>query len=240
MTDQKRTDDYYDEEASVYSAKRYPKVPVNYVQFLFTHRREVMFKLLGAVLAGSTPPRTLLEIGTADGVLLRSIAKRLPDAFVKMLGSDLSHEMVAAAQELTHSPYISYIQRDSLPAGGDFTCVLEIGVGALAVDMQNELARAAAHLAPGGYFICAYAGGNSIATHWGSTAADISQLQPYKVYEAAMRKHFSIERKVPYGIYVPLLWKVPVLARLLQPVAELLGQLAPSLAHEQLYLLKKK
>jgi hypothetical protein len=240
MADIKRKEDYYDEEASVYSLKRYPTVAANYVQFLFTHRREVMFALLTKVIADTKPPRTLLEIGTADGVLLRSIAKRLPDAFEKLLGTDLSHEMVAAAQELTRNPHISYMQRDSLDAGGNFTCVMEIGVGALAIDMDNELSRAAAHLAHGGYFICAYAGNGSIATRWGSTAANISQLSAYQVYEAAMRKHFTIEKKVPYGIYVPLLWKVPAAARALQPVAEVLGRLFPSLAHEQLYLLKKK
>jgi hypothetical protein len=240
MTDHKRAGNYYDEEAGVYSLKRYPKVPVNYVQFLFTHRREVMFRLLQTVIANTAAPRTLLEIGTADGVLLRSIAKRIPDAFAKITGSDISQEMVATAGELTHNPHITFVQRDSLAAGGDFICVLEIGVGALATDTQSELSRAAGHLASGGYYICTFAGRNSIATRWGSTAADISQLSPYKTYEAAMREYFTIKKKIPYGIYVPLLWKAPALARRLQPLAEVAGKLFPSLAHEQLYLLKKK
>ncbi len=235
----KRGDDYYDEEAKVYSQKRYPEVTTNYIQFLFTHRRNLVLSMLGVVKQETVPPRSLLEIGCADGVLLRAVEEKYPGMFAEMLGTDISAPMIETAQVLTHSSHIRYAMRDEIPPRGEYTCEMEIGVGAVSSDMENEFARAAAQLVPGGLFLCVVAGRDSLATRWGMTAAAREKLFPYPVYETEMRKSFTIVRAKSYGLHVPLLWRVPFVGRVLQPVAELFGRCFPALCHERLYLLKK-
>ncbi len=235
----KRADDYYDDESVVYSAKRYPKRPGNYIQHLFTYRRKLVLGKIREVLPLISRPRTLLEIGCADGVLLRSIALTFPQAFERMIGTDVSAPMITTAQKMTTDPTIEYVVRDALSAGGEFSCAMEIGVGALSLDIDKELSRAAAHLAPKGYFLCVYAGRDSFAARWGMTAADRRQLSSYAHYEKHIRKHFTVINSISYGIHLPLIWRIPSLARILQPMAEFLGLLGPSLCHERLYLLQK-
>lgn len=240
MADQERTDDYYDEEARVYSAKRYPKRIQNYTHFLFTHRRTLALKLLARAIAGTKEPRTLLEVGCADGILLRSVASAYPNAFVHMLGVDVAEPMIEVARKMTTEPGVEYKMRDELSHAGAFSVVLEIGVAALAFDTKGELQILADQLAPGGYLLCSFSSSTSLAQKLArGTAGDTSVLRPYGIYEDAICERFTIVVSSAYGLYVPLLWKVPALARLLQPLAEILGQLFPSLAHEHLYLLKK-
>lgn len=240
MADQKRTDDYYDEEARVYSAKRYPKRIQNYTHFLFTRRRTLALKLLARAIAGTKEPRTLLEVGCADGILLRSIAAVYPNAFVHMLGVDVAEPMIEVARKITKESGIEYKMRDELSHTGANSLVLEIGVAALVFDTQGELQIIANQLAPGGYLLCSFSGSTSLAQKFArGSAGDSSVLRPYSFYEKVMCEHFTQIASASYGFYVPLLWKLPVLARLLQPVAEVFSRVFPSLAHERLYLLKK-
>jgi SAM-dependent methyltransferase len=236
----KRQDDYYDAEAGVYSHKRYPGQPQNYIQFLFTHRRDIVLSLLGRVIAATGKPRALFEMGCADGVLLRAIAERYPGAFEQMIGSDVSRPMLEEARKLTHNPSIRFAMRDELPAAGAFTCAMEVGVGAIVLDTLGELALLSAQLGAGGYLICSIAGRDSIAARWGSTAADRALLKPYREYEKDMKKLFTIEAARSCGTHVPLLWRMPFVGRALQPLAEVAGVIFPELAHERVYLLKKK
>lgn len=236
----KRGDDYYDAEARVYSEKRYPSVAQNYTHFLFMRRRDIVLSFIEHVISNANAPRSLFEMGCADGVLLRSIAERYPNAFASMTGSDVSEPMLEAARELTHDRVISYISRESLPQNNSYTCAMEIGVGALVLDTEGELEMLARQLAPGGYLICSFGGCNSLVSLLDRGAARRNQLKSYKEYEHIMRRHFTIVRSRAYGIYMPLMWKTPTLARRIQPLAEVLGFIFPSLAHEQVYLLQKK
>lgn len=236
----KRRDDYYDDEANVYSQKRYPARPQNYIQFLFTHRRDIVLSLVERVIGATSAPRSLFEMGCADGVLLRAIDEHYPGAFAQMLGSDVSAPMIEEAKSLTQSPAITYAMRDEITPTGNYACAMEIGVGAIVLDTPGELALLAGQLMPGGYLLCSIAGRDSIAARWGSTAADRAVLKTYAEYERHIHSLFSIEMARSCGIYVPLLWRVPFLGNLLQPLAELLGGIMPELAHERVYLLKKK
>ena len=217
MADQKRADTYYDEEASVYSQKRYPARAQNYVHFLFTRRRALLLGMLAKAIAGTKEPRTLLEVGCADGVLLRSIAAAYPNAFAHMLGIDVAEPMIAMARKMTTEPGIEYKMRDELPHTGAFSVVLEIGVAALVHDTAGELGILGNQLESGGYLLCSFGAKSSIAARMEKGAGRRSELKTYAEYEAAMHKHFTVVKKIPYGIYVPLLWKVPALARVLQP-----------------------
>jgi SAM-dependent methyltransferase len=236
----KRTDEYYDDEARVYSEKRYPERVVAYSQFLFTHRRELVLRLLRHVIANTSTPRSLFEMGCADGILLRSISARYPGAFSTMLGADISQPMIDTARALTTDDTIQYAMRDSLPDRGSYTCVMEIGVAAIILDTRNELAMFARQLAPGGYVLCILRGHDSIVFLLGRGGADRSLFKPYQEYEQTVQEFFTIVDSRTCGIYVPLIWKIPALARIVQPLAEYLGRIFPSLAHERLYLLRKK
>jgi hypothetical protein len=130
--------------------------------------------------------------------------------------------------------------RHEVPPAGNFTCAMEIGVGAIVLDTPGELTLLAGQLMPGGYLICSIAGRDSIAARWGSTAADRALLKPYGEYEKEMEKIFIKEGAHSCGVYIPLLWRMPFVGLLLQPVFEMLGVLFPELAHERVYLLKKK
>lgn len=240
MADTKRTDEYYDDEARFYSEKRYPERVVTYPQFLFTHRRELVLGFLHRVIANTDTQRSLFEMGCADGVLLRSISARYPGAFSTMLGADISRPMINTARALTTDDTIQYAMRDALPRSGSYTCVMEIGVAAIILDTQDELAMLAGQLAPGGYALCILRGHDSIVHLLGRGGADRSLFKSYKEYEQMMQELFIIIDSRTCGIYVPLVWKIPALARLVQPLAEILGRIFPSLAHEQLYLLRKK
>lgn len=236
----KRGDDYYDGEAEVYSEKRYPRAVQNYIQFLFTHRRAIVLACMQRVIADTTVPRSLFEMGCADGVLLRAIAERYPGAFERMVGSDVSEPMLHAARELTPDTATTYVLREALPESGVHTCAMEVGVGALVLDTEGELAILAKQLIPGGYLVCSIAGRNSLAALWGSTAADRAVLKTYRVYEAAMHKYFTLEAVYSCGTYIPLVWRSPRVGRFLQPVCEVIGRVFSELAHERVYVLKKK
>ena len=235
-----RGDEYYDDEASIYSAKRYPRVVTNYIQFLFTHRRDILLATIKQVIRSTPTPRTLFEMGCADGVLLRAVEQRYPQAFTQMLGVDVSEPMVREAIALTQDPTITYKVRSVVAETGSYTCALEIGVAALVLDTKGELKILADQLVPGGYLICSIAGRNSIAAVRGGTAAQRALLKSYSHYEADMRTLFTIEETRSCGIDIPFLWRFPAVGRLLQPLFETLGSLSPGLAHERIYLLKKK
>lgn len=236
----KRPDEYYDDEARVYSEKRYPQRAVTYPQFLFTHRRELVLGFLRRVIENTSAPRSLFEMGCADGILLRSVSVRYPGAFSAMLGADISRPMIDAARALTVDDTIQYAMRDSLPRSGSYSCVMEIGVAAIILDTRDELAMLAGQLAPGGYALCLLRGHDSIVFLLGRGGADRSLFKSYKEYEQMVQEFFTIIDSRSCGIYVPLLWKIPALARLVQPLAEIIGRIFPSLAHERLYLLRKK
>jgi len=235
-----RTETYYDEESAVYSKKRYPVVVGNYIQFLFTRRKDIVLSLVGKVIEKTTAPRAIVEIGCADGVLLRAIEEKYPSAFSHMLGVDISHAMIDTAKQIETHPTIEYAYRENAPIENSATCVLEIGVGALVLELEDELDRAAAQLAPGGYFICTFGGRHSLAALLGNTAAQRSVLHPYRVSERAARKRFRLLESNSCGFFVPVLWRFPRMARVVQPILEYVGMVIPVLAHERVYLFQKR
>ena len=239
MVNTKRSDDYYDEEAAVYSQKRYPERVQNYTQFLFTRRRALVLEALSYVVAHTKEPRALLEIGCADGVLLRSIVKVYPRSFSHIHGIDTAKQMIDTARALTHEPEISFGLRNSDPVKGRFTIILEIGVAAIVLESKSEIDFFSRHLEDEGYVVVSVAGNRSIVSLLDKGAGSRNKLQSYQSYEKTFRERFTILYMKPLGIYVPLLWRAPQIARTLQPLFEFLGNLFPGLAHEHLYILKK-
>ncbi len=235
----KRSATFYDEESKNYSRRRYPKVATNYIQFFFTRRRELVLDLLSRAVERTATPRSLVEIGCADGILLRSVQERIPKAFDQLVGIDIAEGMIAVAKDITNDPAISYEVRKDFISGRKFTVAMEIGVGELTLRTEAEAEWAATQLTPGGYFLCGFAGRDSIVARLDKAAARRGHLNTYATYEVALRKYFSIVDVRAYGFYVPFIWRVPFLARIVQPVAEVFGAAFPDLCHEKVYLLQK-
>lgn len=235
----KRSSTFYDEESKNYSRRRYPKVATNYIQFFFTRRRKLVLKLLSEVVQRTEAPRSLVEIGCADGILLRSIQERMPKVFDQLVGIDIAEGMITVAKDATDDPAISYEVRKEFIPNRKFTVAMEIGVGELTLKTETEAEWAATQLVPGGYFLCGFAGRDSIVARLDKAAAHREHLNTYATYETALRKYFSIVGVRAYGLYVPFIWRIPFLARIVQPMAEIVGAVFPDLCHEQVYLLQK-
>lgn len=232
--------DFYNKESAYYSPKRYPEQASNYVQFFFKRRLEVTIGMLkGAEVVSIDSNRRLLEIGCADGVVMRAIAKEMEGSFSSMVGIDTAPEMIDTAEVLTPDQRLKFFERGQEPAAEKFDAIVEIGVANYA-DAVVELAYISAHLAEGGVCVLSIAGTGSLNSRV-SGGEGYRHFLSYGEYEKKIRKLFTIDRVTPVGLRLPLLWHLPILARIIQPFLEVcLAPFAPGLFHEKVYLLKKK
>ena len=228
---------FYDKEGPAYSKKRYPAVDTDYLHFFFKKRLAILLKYLDSV-SSDRKGLSLLEVGCADGVVARAIAAR-SNSFSSIIGIDLSEGMIAVAKERTADSRISFSVRGAQDLGlADV--VVEIGVLNLA-DLEEELLFAKTHLAQGGYYLCSIASRTSLRNllKFDKTHDGLAHLRAFAEYEYEIRKHFTIVDATAYGLFIPLIWKIPFLARLIQPCTEfLLKPFAPALFHEKIYLLR--
>lgn len=226
---------YYNDESEKYSQKRYPVRALNHTHFLFKRRLKLLLQSLKRLgLSGS-----LLEIGCADGVVLSQLQKEFPG--VQLAGVDLSPGMISAAKRNNHLGSIQFdLRDDSAVKDGVFDVVVEVGVLNL-TDIQSDLSFVARILKQDGYFVCSLSSRTSLlAVLKPETISAYRHLWTYQEYEAMLSREFTILSRVPYGLFIPHIWKIPMLARLLQPLADLLFRhVAPSLFHERIYVLKK-
>lgn len=227
---------YYDDESDKYSQKRYPTLALNHTHFLFKRRLELLLGLLRKVgLSGS-----LLEIGCADGVVLTQLQRDFPA--VQLSGVDLSPGMIAAAKRHDSSGTIRFALRDDAAVkGGTFDVIVEVGVLNL-TDFSTELDFTERALKKDGYYVCSLSSRTSLlAVLKPDTISAYRHLESYREYEQVLSQKFVILARIPYGLFVPHLWKVPSLARVLQPFFDLLCRfIAPDLLHERIYLLRKR
>lgn len=227
---------YYNHESAMYSGKRYPRVAMSYTQFFF---RERLRKTLAEMRRrfGKEQGLALLEVGCADGVVMRSVATEFSDSFDRLVGIDTADAMISRAKELSQSSNISFFVRGTEPEGL-FDLILELGVLNY-TDVESELRAAAARLAPGGRYFLSIAGADSLKAHF-SPEDQYQNLLPYAAYEDLIRRYFAIEKSIPCGLYVRGLWRIPLLGRLFQGTAETVFRAFPRLYHEQIYILRAK
>ena len=232
------TIDFYNKESDQYSKKRYEGDLLTYFQFLFRRRRELFLSLVGSItpkLKGADA----LEIGCADGVLIKKIFQKFPSTFESVVGIDISEGMLETARASTHDTRASYFLRGNEPQK-TFGLVIELGVHA--ESFEEEMKYVSGKLSPQGYFIYSAAGRNSL--HAKIKLKDkkyAGDYLTYSGYEKIMNTYFDIISSEAYGLFVPKLWAFPWLARKLQPVLEYICKpVAPSLFHEKIYLLRKK
>jgi SAM-dependent methyltransferase len=232
------TVDFYNKESSQYSEKRYNSLTETYFQFLFKRRRQLFLDFVGRIsklLDGAHA----LEIGCADGVIVKKLLQKFPNSFASITGIDISPKMIEEASRTTEDSRAAYFVRGDEP---DTTYEMIIELGVHAHNFEGEMQYISNHLKTSGYLIYSASGKNSLhAKIKLQTAAYRKDYLSYSGYEKIIQKYFSIVATVPYGLFVPKLWAFPRIARVMQPVLEaLLRNIFPGLFHEKIYLLKKK
>ena len=208
---------FYNEESKHYSAKRYPLVATTYIQFFFKERLRLAVEQLKAIV-GSKEHLTLLEVGCADGVVLREISKQFDGSFSKLVGIDTAKGMVEQARVLAADPRIQVFLRGEELLDGPVDVIMEIGVANYA-DIDEELEYAREHLADGGVYILSLAGKGSLNAFFGK-GVGYKNFLSYRDYEQKIAALFRIETVIPCGFFVPLLWRTPRIARIVQLAIE--------------------
>jgi SAM-dependent methyltransferase len=228
---------FYNRESVQYSEKRYPPVAESYLQYFYLRRFDIVKDYLAQAI--DTPVR-LLEIGCADGIVIRKLSGDLPGKFREIVGVDIAKDMIEEATRKNTSPQIRFCLRDELPVDEQFDVVVEVGVVNYA-SVDEELDAAQAHMREGGRYILSIAGTNSLKNRLKGEDG-FSDFRAYHIYEDMIKEDFIVERVMGCGIFVPYLWRVPRIARIVQPVVDALCNVlgARWLCHEQVYLLRKR
>ena len=236
----KETIAFYDRESAQYSEKRYSGITQSYYQFLFKKRLALFLNFVRKSVATLPTQATLLEIGCADGVVVRAIETHFPKRFEKYLGIDVSPKMIEQATQYNTNPKATFTLRDRLSPVEQFDVVIELGVHP--IDLEGELTFVSDHLKPGGYFFYALAGKRSSHVRFKLRhVAYAKDYRTYREYESALSRVFSIVDTRVYGLFIPKLWMIPLLGRLLQPIVDqFCALLIPEFFHEKIYVLRKK
>lgn len=228
---------YYNKEGSMYSKKRYPEVDTEYVHFFFKKRREILMEMIRGIVSEKNEHLSLLEIGCADGVIIQGIKKQY-QKFTRLVAVDIAPSMVAEAQRTSHSSIEFYV-RGQEGELGLFDVVVEVGVINL-TDMNAEFRFVVEHLSQDGYYICSLASRTSLLSRLKIKKNYFQNHLSFDEYESEIKKYFTIIDSEVYGIFVPTIWKVPFLGRIIQRIIEKVTKpLVPSLFHEKIYILQK-
>lgn len=236
-----KNNQFYNEQSNIYSRKRYEGSTDTFIKFFFKKRRRLLIEWMSGILTGNG--QRLLEIGCADGIITRSIEESFPDKFKEIIGLDIANDMVQTANKLNAKKHIKYILRDNLSQDDKFQIILGVGV----IDpgkLRQELEYAFSYLEPRGYYFCTLTSKRSLNLRFRPPESSEEYRKNYRTfreYENILSEKFEILKSEPYGLLIPMIWKLPNCARWLQPIAEVtLKYLIPDLFHEKIYLLQKK
>ena len=230
---------FYNSESTVYSQKRYEGRVLTYVQYFFRRRCNLLFRILDRVISDQKG-LTLIDIGCADGIVTRKIDERFPGTFSLLTGVDISPLMIEKARRLEYDSRISFFLKDTTP---DMFYDIALGLGYVSgAILENEIMFAKKHLVYQGYYICSLTAKNSLHARFKLKNAPYrADYRSYDEYRSMLLAHFDILAEIPYGLFIPKLWALPVIGRLLQPFFEIIcAHIVPNLFHEKIYLLKLK
>jgi SAM-dependent methyltransferase len=230
--------DYYQKEGSVYSDKRYPELDTDYVHFFFKRRLTLLIMFLESVLKDKKD-QEILEVGCADGIVSRSMMMCF-DNIKKINAIDVSSAMIETARQQTKNQNISFYVRGQEPKQL-YDVVVEVGVINL-TDREVEYNHALENLKEGGLYICSLASKTSLRSiiKFNEQKDGFAHLLSFEDYERELSEKFEILRSSPYGLFIPLLWKAPRLARYVQPFIDKVLSPLEVVFHEKIYLLRKK
>ncbi|MHB0978193.1 MAG: class I SAM-dependent methyltransferase [Minisyncoccota bacterium] len=230
--------EFYDKESGHYTTKRYPKVTLSYTQYVFKKRLEIFLNQLVEIEKKLPRNATVLEIGCADGIVFKAIEERFPNRFSKMIGIDVSPKMINEAKNNSRNSRESFFLRDDFKLE-KFDLIIELGIHPY--DLEGELKYVNTHLNSNGFYFYSAVGKKSAFVLLKLNEENyLDDYKPYKKYEEIFCRQFEVINNKPYGFFIPKLWAVPFLGRLLQPVFDsVFSKIAPELFHEKIYCLKK-
>lgn len=232
----KDTISFYNKESTQYSKKRYEGKARGYVQYSFRKRFTIALGLMKSV-SNDLKGKPLLEVGCADGVILRMVNRAFPGLFSRFVGTDIAPEMIEAARAQNDIPNAAYAVRGEEELG-TYGLILELGVHTHS--FESELQYVKERLIPGGYFIYSVSAPSSLYTRLKMPdKAAVKEYLSYAEYPPLFEKYFKVIKRVPCGFFVPKLWTLPFVGRLIQPVVEVAFRFMPNLYHEHVYLLQR-
>lgn len=230
--------DFYNQASTSYSQRRYLGQPKTYPQFFFQRRRALTLTLIDHLAAGRQNLK-LLDVACADGVMSFALLEHYPKLWTKIVGVDIAPKMIEVAQAKNVDPRLSFFVKTETPTE---TYDVILGLGFITgTILADEIAFVKKHLNPDGLYFCTLSSKYSIkALLTIRHEAYRQDYWTYPRYEHFLRQHFEIISARPYGLFLPLIWKWPSLARPLQRLAENLFRFLPFLYHEKIYCLKNK
>lgn len=237
MNKMSKDTDFYDKESSYYSVKRYPDIISNYIHYLFRRRLEIL-KLF--ILSIKKNNGILVEMGCADGYVIRELYDSNIFSGV-FIGIDISESMINVARKSNKSSTINFYLRNSEPHDIHADILVEIGVLNF-TNLNIELEYARNHIVRNGYYIVSFTTKTSLFNLFKpSNVSGYSHLESLNFYKKMLYKDFLLVDKVSYGLFVPYLWKMPRIAKIVQPLIDrFIEPFLPSIFHETIYLLRKK
>lgn len=231
--------DFYNQASASYSNRRYLGKPKSYVQFFFQRRKALTIALMDKLVVGRQNLK-LLDVACADGVMSFALLERFPKLWAKIVGVDIAPKMIEVAQANNKDSRLSFFVKDETPAE---TYDVVLGLGFITgTILAEEIAFVKKHLSPEGFYICTLPAKHSLkALLTIRHEAYRQDYWTYSQYEKFLSRHFEILSARPYGLFIPVIWRFPALARLLQTVVEtFLAPLLPWACHEKIYLLKNR
>ncbi|MHB8710417.1 MAG: class I SAM-dependent DNA methyltransferase [Minisyncoccota bacterium] len=233
--------EFYNKVSGRYSADRYPTIARSYTQFFFKKRLSLVIDAIKKLTKETDKDLSVLEIGCADGIVLREIYEIFGNRFSCLVGVDTSPKMIEKASAKHRGTPLVFKMRDEYHDTKRYDLVIEVGVINYVPDVGREMAYPHSVLKDGGHYICSLAGTNSLWNKLEQGEKGFNNFLSYEEYETILKKYFIIEKKIPVGFFIPLLWRVPAVARIVQSSAEeILRPLARNLFHENIYLVKRK
>lgn len=228
---------FFNAESQSYSSKRYPARARTFTQYFFKERLAQTMRVLAPVFV--TPSRHVLELGCADGIVAARIHERFAPSISVFDATDIAPEMITAARTLFPDAGVQFAVRTETAISGKYDAIVEVGVLNY-TDLEPELIAVRDALAPGGRYVCSIAGSSSLQARL-KGAAGYRHILRYNEYERLFSKYFAIKDRRAVGFFIPYLWKIPVLGRILQPVFEVIGRIMyPRFALEYIYVLEAR
>lgn len=229
---------FYDSESKNYSAKRYAEKPISYTQYFFGRRLKLVSCAVGDILEKRGGATSLLEVGCADGVVVKDLCAKYGAKISSVVGIDISPKMIEVARTNVVDSRACFLERKDYQTSPK-DMVIEVGVANYA-DIHEELAFAKANMKQDGVYILSLAGKYSLWSMRVGGKTGFNNFLSYKQYESLIKRDFKIIKTIPVGVFVPFIWKVPPVARIIQAMKEAISaKVFPNLCHEKIYILAK-
>ncbi len=182
----------------------------------------------------------MLESGCADGIVINSIMRNFPNLFLECVGTDISPGMIEKAQEKNRYHNVSYCLKDT-EESGLFDLVLAIGFLSPGI-FGNEFDYIGKYLKNEGLIMISLPSRESLYSMIKLKGEQYAKdYWTHADYRRFLEKEFEIIDSIPCGLFIPKLWSVPFIARILQPITEtIMKYIIPDLFHEKVFLLKRR